>query len=95
MRRLRKQKVGQKNSDRLMLCLYSPLRPVLPTQSDVALVAAELDLFPFLDDLSITDPRIIRRLPSAPADGFDLLDGVGPGQKPVGSFKQISLEISA
>ena len=68
-----------------MLCLYSPLRPVLPAQSDVALVAAELDLFPFLDDLTIEQSRIIRRLSTAPTHGLDLLDGVSPGEEPVGA----------
>ena len=72
-----------------------PLRPVLTAQSDIAFIAAELDLRPGLYDLTIEQPSIISGLSPAPADGFDLFDGVGPGEEPVTPFKKVSLEVGA
>ena len=77
----------------LFRCL--PLRPVLPAEGDIAFIAAEHHLGSFLDHSTIRKPRIIRRLPAAPTHGLDLLNGVSPGQKPMGAFKQIPLEVSA
>ena len=76
-------------------CRGFPLRPVLPAKGDIALVTAELDLRSGLYDLTIEQPSVISGLPSAPADGFDLLYGVGQCQEPMAAFKQITLEVGA
>ena len=65
-------------------------------QADVFVVGAEHDLLSLPGDAAFAvQPGVVRRLPAAPADGLDLLDGIGKGQKPVAAGEEVSLKVRA
>ena len=67
--------------------------PVLAAEGGVAFVAAEHDLAAVFNDFAIQDAGVVGGFLAAPADCFDFLDAVRPGQEPLGTFKEVAAEI--
>ena len=69
---------------------------MLSADGDVAFVAADLDLFSFSNRFSAAvDSQHHGCLASAVANGFDLVERIGPSHQMLATLKQIPLKIGS
>ena len=70
------------------------LRPMPAAQAHIAFAAAQHNLFALPHHFAVYHARVADGFFAAPADGLDLLDGVGPGQQPLAALEKLVAEIT-